>query len=141
MDGPHRPINRSGDPHCFSKWDDKQQKIFTSCAPKPLSKKHSPAVICDEHMKFHAHARARGIHAHNCFNFCPLTGDPRGFTCRDNTLVQQHDVPLLLESTLRLWSLLIHAALQDVFPTTSTDKHCIIQQQHGLGHKALFDLI
>ena len=100
MDGPHRLINRSGDLYYFSKWDEKQQKTFISRAPKPLSKTHSPATIRAWYMKFHAHAQAYGVYVHNYFDFRPLTGDPKGFTCGDDTLVEQCNVPLLLESKL-----------------------------------------
>ena len=61
MDGPHRLINRSGDLYYFSKWDEKHQKTFISRAPKPISKIHTPSIIRDWYMKFHAHARAYGI--------------------------------------------------------------------------------
>ena len=48
-----------------------------------------------------------------------------------------------LKSELQLWSsLLICAASQDVFFTSITNKHCIVQHQHRLGWcKALFDPI
>lgn len=141
MDGPHRLINRSGDLYYFSKWDEKRQKTFISRAPKPLSKPHSPAILRGWYIKFHAHAKAYGIYVHNYFDFRPLTGDPKGFTCGDDTLVEQYDVPLLLESKLGLWSLLIHAALQDIFSISGTNEYRIVQRQHGLGYEALFDLI
>ena len=141
MDGPHRLINGSGDLRCFSKWDEKQQQTFTSQEPKPPLKTHSPAVLRDWHMKFHARAKACGVCFHNCFDFRPLTGDPKGFTCGDDTLAEQHDAPPLLKSKLGFWLSLIHAALQDVFLTSGTNKCRIVQRQHGLGCEAPFDLI
>ena len=102
---------------------------------------HIPAAIWDWCMKFHFHAKAFSVCVHNCFDFQPLTGDPKGFTCGDDTIVQQCNAPLLLKPKLCLWSLLIHAALQATFPTAGTNKHQIVQQQHGHGYEALFDLI
>ena len=78
---------------------------------------------------------------HNHFDFCPPTGDPKRVTCGDDALAEEHDVPPLLKSKLGLWSLLIHAALQDVFSTSGTNECRIVQRQHGLGCEALFDLI
>ena len=98
-------------------------------------------ILRDWHIKFHAHAKACGVCVHNHFDFRPLTGDPKGFTCGDDALAEQCDVPPLLESKLSLWSSLIHAALQDVFSTSGTNEHRIVQRQHGLGCEAPFDLI
>ena len=104
-------------------------------------KTHSPAVIQNWCMKFHFHVKAFGVHTHNCFDFCPSPGNSKGFTCGDDTIVQQCDVPLLLKPKLCLWLSLIHAALQDVFPLAGTNKHQIVQKQHGQGCEALFHLI
>ena len=142
MDWPHQQINGSGNLHCFSEWDGKQQKTFTSGAPEPLAKTQTPTVICNWCMKFHAHAQARRIHVCDCFDFCPLTGgNPKGNTCGDDTLAQQCNIPLPLELKLWLWLLLTHTALQNVFSTSCANECCIIQRHHGLGRKAFFDPI
>ena len=39
MDGPHRLFNQQGNIYHFSKWDEKQQKTFTSQVPKPMSQR------------------------------------------------------------------------------------------------------
>ena len=138
MDGPNRLINRSGDVYYFSKWDEKQQKTFISRCPEPASKTHDASTIREWYYQFHAHAKAYGIYAHNYFDFRRLSGDPKGFTCGDG---QDHDVPLLLDSKLRLWSSVIHAALQDVFSSTGTEQYRIVHRQHGKGYESLFDII
>ena len=138
MDGPNRLISRSGDVYYFSKWDEKQQKTFISRCPKPASKSHDPITIREWYCQFHAHAKAYGIYVHNYYDFRKLPGDPKGFTCGDTT---HSDVPLLLESKLRLWSSTIHAALQDIFSSPSTPQYNIVHRQHGHGYESLFDII
>lgn len=141
MDGPHRLINRSGDVYYFSKWDDKQQKTFISRCPKPNSKMHNASSIREWYYQFHAHARTYGLYVHNYYDFRKLSGDPKGFTCGDDTANTQCDVPRLLEPSLRLWSSTIHAALQDVFSTVGSNEYKIVNRRHGLGYEALFDLL
>ena len=141
MDGPNRLITRSGDLFYFSKWDEKQQKTFISRCPKPASKTHDPSTIRDWYYKFHSHAKSFGIYVHNYFDFRQLSGDPKGFTCGDDTGAQLYDVPLLLESRLRIRASSIHAALQDIFSTAGTAEYRAVQLKHGRGYEALFDII
>ena len=141
MDGPHRLITRSGDLFYFSKWDEKKQKMFISRSPKPSSKIHDPPTIRDWYYKFHAHAKQYGIYIHNYFDFRSLSGDPKGFTCGDDTNTELFDVPRLLDARLREWDSTIHAALQDIFATSGTTEFKIVQNKHGRGYEALFDII
>ena len=141
MDGPHRMITRSGDLFYFSKWDEKKQKMFISRSPKPASKVHDAITIRDWYYKFHGHAQQYGIYVHNYFDFRKLSGDPKGFTCGEDTDDTLYDVPRLLEPRLREWDSTIHAALQDIFSTAGTNEYKVIQNKHGRGYEALFDII
>ena len=141
MDGPHQMITRSGDLFHFSKWDEKKQKMFISRSPKPASKSHNSHTIQDWYYKFHVHAKQYGIYVHNYFDFWKLSGDPKGFTCSDDTDSALYVIPCLLELQLREWDSTIHAALQDIFSTPGTNEYKIIQNKHEKGYEALFDII
>ena len=125
----------------FSKWDEKKQKTFISRCPKPASKVHDHHCLRDWYYKFHNHAKQYGIYVHNYFDFRKLSGDPKGFTCGTDSNSTPYDVPLLLQPRLREWDSTIHAALQDVFSTSGTQEYRIVQNKHGKGYEALFDII
>ena len=141
MDDPHQMITQSGDLFYFSRWDDKKQKTFISRSPKPASKTHDASTIRDWYYQFHTHAKIYGIYLHNYFNFQKLSRDPKGFTCGTDTDTISYDIPLLLQPRLREWDSTIHAALQDVFSTSGTQEYCIVQNKHGKGYEALFDIV
>ena len=115
--------------------------MFISRSPKPASKVHDSQTIRDWYYKFHGHAKQYGIYVHNYFDFRKLSGDPKGFTCGDDTDNVLFDVPRLLESRLREWDSTIHAALQDIFSTAGSAEYKIVQNKHGKGYEALFDII
>ena len=115
--------------------------MFISRSPKPTSKIHKSQSIRDWYYKFHGHAKQYGIYGHNYFDFQKLSGDPKGFTCGDDTDNTLYDVPRLLEPKLREWDSTIHAALQDIFSATGTTEYKNVQNKHGKGYEALFDII
>ena len=69
-----------------------------------------------------------------------LSSEPRGFICGDDTDSTLYNVPCLLER-LQEWDSTIHAALQDIFCLPGTNEYQIIQNKHGRGYEALFDII